>query len=426
VASEFPRRVFVADGWSGNSINATIFRRNSVTSYQATQVAAFYDPEGNVTLARRKIGSTTWEVRKTGFKSDCTDAHNSISIMFDGNGILHLAWDHHNSPLRYCRSIASGRLDLTEPMPMTGGNETRVTYPEFHRLPDGNLLFAYRDGAAGRGNLVLKHYDTRTKAWTQIDGDLISGEGRRSPYWQMTVDSAGTIHLSWVWRDSPDVASNHDLCYARSLDGGKTWRRSSGEMCALPITAATAEYAWRIPQKSELINQTSMCADSRGRPCIATYWRPEGSLTPQYMVVYHDGTNWNVAQVSKRLAPFSLSGAGTKRIPMSRPQIVAETVDGRLRAYLIFRDAERGSRVSVATCEDVGRDTWQVRDLTEDSVDMWEPSYDTELWSRSRVLHLFLQKVGQGDAETTEKMPPQPVSVLEWDPHRPASAAAPQ
>jgi len=416
----FPRRVPIADGWSANSINATIFRRNSVVSWNETQVAAFYDPAGNVTLARRKLGSTTWEVRTTALKSDCTDAHNCISIMFDGDGFLHLAWDHHTSPLRYCRSVASGSLNLTEPMPMTGENESRVTYPEFHRLPDGNLLFAYRDGASGRGNLVLKRYDTKTRSWSQLSGNLISGEGRRSPYWQMTVDSAGTIHLSWVWRDTPDVASNHDLCYAKSLDGGKTWRKSSGEVCAVPITAATAEYAWRIPQKSELINQTSMCADSSGRPFIATYWRPEGSQTPQYMVVYHDGTNWKTTQVSQRTQPFSLSGAGTKRIPMSRPQIVAETADGRMKAHLIFRDEERGSRVSVATCEDVGRAGWQVRDLTQDSVEMWEPSYDTELWARSKALHLFVQKVGQGDAETSEKMPPQPVSILEWNPRLPA------
>jgi hypothetical protein len=78
----------------------------------------------------------------------------------------------------------------------------------------------------------------------------------------------------------------------------------------------------------------------------------------------------------------------------------------------------------VATCEDVGRAGWQVRDLTQDSVEMWEPSYDTELWARSKVLHLFVQKVGQGDAETSEKMPPQPVSILEWNPRLPVSGAA--
>ena len=46
----------------------------------------------------------------------------------------------------------------------------------------------------------------------------------------------------------------------------------------------------------------------------------------------------------------------------------------------------------------------------------WEPSFDTELWARSKRLHLFVQNVGQGDGETLENLPPQPVSVLEWKP----------
>jgi hypothetical protein len=415
-AWELPRIVPIADGWSKNSINATIFRRNSIVSHENEQVVAFYDPAGDVMLARRQLGSAKWEIRKTRYKGNCTDAHNSISIMVDGDGVLHIAWDHHGTPLRYCRSVKSGSLELTDPLPMTGKHENQVTYPEFHRLPNGHLLFAYRDGASGRGNLVLNHYDTKTKQWTKLHYNLISGERQRNPYWQMTVDSSGVIHISWVWRETPDVASNHDLCYAKSLDGGRTWRRSNGSVYELPITAATAEYAWKIPPKSELINQTSMCADARGRPYVATYWRPEGSPAPQYMVVYHDGASWKAAQVAKRTTPFTLSGTGTKRIPVSRPQIVADSAGRRTRVYVIFRDEERGHRVSVAVSDDLSRGRWSVLDLRRESMGMWEPSFDTELWARSKVLHLFLQKVGQGDAESLENMPPQPISVLEWKP----------
>ena len=231
----------------------------------------------------------------------------------------------------------------------------------------------------------------------------------------MAVDPRGVLHLSWVWRESPDVASNHDLAYARSTDGGTTWRRTDGTLYTLPITEATAEYAARIPQGSDLINQTSMAADERSRPYIASYWRPEGSDGPQYMVVHHDGTRWNISQVTQRKTSFSLSGGGTKRIPISRPQIVVTTARGRARNYLIIRDEERGSVVSVAETHDPARG-WTIRDLTRESVGAWEPTFDTELWRRAKRLHLFLQKVGQGDGETLENMAPQPVSVLEWTP----------
>ncbi len=409
------RLVQIAEGWAENSINAVIFRHNSVVTHAGIQYVAFYDAEAHVVLAKRKLGNTQWEIKKTPYQGNIKDAHNTISIMVDGEGFLHMSLDQHGNSLRYCRSLKPGALELTESLPMTGRKEQEVTYPEFYRLPDGNLLFLYRDGASGRGNLMLNFYDTQRKVWSQLHDGLISGEGQRNAYWQMAIDTRGTIHLSWVWRESADVATNHDLCYAKSTDGGKTWSKSTGERYPLPITAGNAEYASRIPQRSELINQTSMCADSKGRPYIATYWRPQETKVPQYMLVYHDGARWQTVQVSRRTTPFSLSGAGTKRIPISRPQIVAET-DGKVdKAYMVFRDIERGDRVSIAVCDDLRKQAWRFLDLTMDSVGSWEPSYDTELWARSKLLHLFVQRVEQGDGETLTSLQPQPVSILEWN-----------
>lgn len=336
--------------------------------------------------------------------------------MIDGEGYLHVSWDHHNNPLRYCRSISPGSLDLTEKMPMTGLHEEKVTYPDFYRMPDGDLIFLYRDGASGNGNLVVDRYDTRKKQWTQLQSDLIDGEGQRNAYWQACMDSKGTLHLSWVWRESPDVASNHDVCYARSTDGGRTWGKTNGERYRLPITVNTAEYGWHVPMHSELINQTSMCADDAGHPYIATYWTPAGSHIPQYQLVWYDGSQWNNKALSRRTLPFSLSGGGTKKIPVSRPQILLGR-KGRLQpAFLVFRDEERGDRVSVAVCADFPSQEWQVKDLTTTSVDSWEPSYDTELWGRRHELDLFVEKVEQGDGETLKDSPPQMISVLEWRP----------
>ncbi len=69
--------------------------------------------------ARRKMGSENWEIKRTPFKG----------------------------------SVKPGSLELSSKMPMTGKNEGRLTYPEFYRLPNGNLLFLYRDGSSGNGNL---------------------------------------------------------------------------------------------------------------------------------------------------------------------------------------------------------------------------------------------------------------------------------
>jgi len=410
------RIVPVANGWAKNSINTVVFRKNSLVSYKDTQFIAFYDTDKNVVLGKRRLGETKWNLLITQYKGNTNDAHNDISIMVDGAGYLHMAWDHHNNPVNYCKSIAPLSLILTDKIPMTGKKESKVSYPEFYKMPGGNILFFYRDGGSGNGNLMIDLYNVQRKQWTQVQDGLINGEGKRNAYWQTAVDNNGTIHLSWVWRESPDVASNHDMCYAKSTDGGITWEKSTGEKYKLPITAATAEYACKIPQRSELINQTSMCADEDGNPYIATYWRSEGSAIPQYRLVYNNGHQWKTLAISKRVTPFTLSGAGTKKIPVSRPQIVVQKnkKTNTLQAVMLFRDEERGSKVSAAICDHFPQGDWIIKDLTETTVDNWEPTYDTELWKTKHVLHLFVEKVEQGDGEKLKESSPQIVSVLEW------------
>ena len=406
----------VDKGWANNSVNAVIFRKNSLVSYKDFQFISYYDSAGNVMLGRRKHGSIHWELKNTQLKGNVKDAHNSISIMVDGKGFLHLAWNQHNNSLNYCRSRFPLSLDM-EARPMVGRTETRVSYPEFYKTVTGDLLFLYRDGGSGGGNLVINRYSVKDSGWTRITDNLIDGGGERNAYWQCFLDAKGTFHLSWVWRESPDVSSNHDLCYAKSSDGGISWQRSTGESYQLPINATNAEYICRIPQQSELINQTSMTADATGSPVIAGYWKETVDSVPQYHLVYLTNRQWKVSSLKFRRTPFTLSGVGTKQIPVSRPQVVCWKQGKRLNAALIFRDQERGNKVSIALTNLLpGKTGWKIIDLMEPDLGAWEPSYDTERWRSRQQLHLFIQRVVQADAEGISVQPPQMVSVLEWTP----------
>ncbi|MBW8902141.1 MAG: BNR repeat-containing protein, partial [Massilia sp.] len=366
--SAFAKEVEVGPGWANNSVNAVIFRKNSLASHDGVQYIAYYNQQRYVMLGKRKIGSAKWELVQTPYQGNAADAHNSISIMVDGEGYLHMAWDHHNHPLRYVKSVRPGSLELSEKQAMIGSDESSVSYPEFHRLPNGDLLFLYRDGASGSGNLVINAYDAKRGKWRRLHSNLISGEGKRNAYWQAFIDHLGTIHLSWVWRESPDVSSNHDMAYARSRDGGVTWENSSGQAYALPITASNVEYALRIPQRSDLINQTSMSADKNGNPYIASYWRDAGASAPQYHVIYRTKDKWESLALDTHKAPFELGGVGTKRIPISRPQIMVDNRVDHPTGLLVFRDEERGSRVSMVSIADFAQGKWKVADINAQSV----------------------------------------------------------
>ena len=406
----------ISEGWAKNSVNAVAFRKNSLVSWQGRQYIAFYDAEQRVVLGRRNLDEDRWELRPTAFRGRATDAHNSISIMVDGSGYLHLSWDHHDNALRYARSVAPGSLEL-RPAEMTGRNEGSVSYPEFYRLPEGDLLFFYRDGRSGQGNLVINRYEHTKQRWQQVQQSLLNGEGKRNAYWQACVDRAGVVHLSWTWRETPDVASNHDIAYAKSADGGRSWQRSDGTACRLPITAGNAEYAVRVPQGSELINQVSMETDDDGRPYIASYWRGQGSAVPQYHLVYQGaGGQWKDLELGFRTQPFRLSGGGTKRIPIARPQVAVRGRGDSVQALVLFRDLERGQRPSVVVVSDLARGRYRVLDLADHSLGAWEPGYDIQGWKERGQLDLFLQPVEQADGEGMTQVKPSQVSVLQWDP----------
>ena len=403
--------VEVGKGYSCTSVNTTVFRNNSLVTHGDEQYISYYDNDGYLVLGKRKLDSEQWTLHRTQYQGNVKDAHNIISMMIDGEGYMHVSFDHHGHPLNYCRSIAPGSLELGDKMPMTGVDEGNVTYPEFYPLSGGDLLFVYRSGSSGRGNLVMNHYSLKEHKWSRVQDVLIDGENKRNAYWQLYVDEQGTIHLSWVWRETWQVETNHDICYARSFDNGVTWYKSSGEQYELPIKLSNAEYACRLPQNSELINQTSMSADAGGNPYIATYWRDPDSNIPQYRIVWNDGKVWHHRQVIDRKTPFTLKGGGTKMIPIARPRIVV----GGGEVFYIFRDEERGSCVSIAHATDLAISQWTITDLTDFSVDAWEPSHDTELWKKQRKLHLFVQHTRQGDGERMAEIEPQMVYVLEMD-----------
>lgn len=405
----------VGIGYSNTSVNTTSFRNSSITTFEDTQYIAYYDSEEYMVIGKRKLGEDKWQILRSDYKGNCKDAHDVISIGADGDGYLHVSFDQHAEELKYCVSVAPGSLQLSELKVMTDSLENSVTYPEFHRLKNGDLLFVYRDGSSGNGNMVINYYNLTTKKWNMLQTNLIDGEGDRNAYWQMCVDNNDVIHVSWTWRESSNVETNHDVCYAKSYDYGKTWYNSKGEQYSIPINLSNAEIICEVPQKSELINQTCMTVDSTEGIYIATYWRELNCAIPQYRLIWNNGNGWNNTQVGNRTHAFTLSGGGTKKIPISRPKIAVENKDGKTKIYYICRDEEYQNKVLLYLNEDFDNNfsSWKKHYLTAFEVGAWEPSYDYQLWKDKQLLHIFVQNTAQGDHETISELDPQMIYLME-------------
>ena len=404
--------VTLKKGWSRSSINTTIFRYNSISSFGDIQVVGFYDTKRRLTLAQRKINESEWEFNTLSYKGKTRDSHNVITLMHDAKAYLHVAWDHHNHPLRYTRSVTPESIELQDKISMTGVQEKKVCYPEFYHDRNGDILFFYRTGGSGHGNLNVKKYNAESREWSDTRIDLIHGGDERNPYWQVAVDVTGAIHVSWVWRETGDASTNHDICYAKSTDGGKTWHSSKDVPYSLPITVDNAEVIVPISQGRNLINTGTMATDSKGKPYITMYWQPRNEAIPQYMLVYQDSDNtWQSSKIIHQSIPFDLEGRGSLKIPISRPRILIDRDD---HFFVLFRAVDRGSRVSIAGSTDLRN--WVIKDLTEFPVGEWEPSIDSKMWNEQNMLHLYVQNVKQRNHGGNTFFKHQLVTVLEWDP----------
>lgn len=399
-------------GYAATKVNTCIFRLHAIVTHGNRQFVAYYSPEGTVVIASRRLAGGDWTVHDTGWRGKVRDAHNGISLGVSKDGILHVCYDMHVDPLRYRRSRRP--LDPTifgDEIPMTGRLEQRVTYPQFVNLPDGTLLFFYRNGQSGRGDLCVNRYDTRTRTWAALHHPLISGAGSHNAYWMRPAAGLdGSLQLAFCWRRTPDAATNSRVCYAGSRDGGLTWCDSRGVPYRLPITPATAEVVDPVPEGHNLSNQDSAEADSRGR-LHAVYRKDDPRGVTQFYHLWFDGDQWRQTVASRFTEPYAIRGGGSLRSPLSRGNLF---IDGDDNVFVIYRDNRQGSKPMIIELPAPDYERAREYALCNEGFLQFEPVFDLVRWRRDGVLEVFVQATDQGNHETVTRNPPQWVKVLQW------------
>lgn len=399
----------VGRGFSGNTINTVVFRSHGLVTSGDCQFGAFYEDAHTLVLfARHTVSGEVQRARLVG-DYNVADAHDSISLALDRAGHLHLAYDHHGSALHYRRSVRP--LDITEfgpEQPMTGLDEKQVTYVSFIAAPlrDRPLLCLYRSGYAGRGDALLNAFDERTGQWTRVGTTpLLSGAQNKpwtsSPYWNHpAVDAEGGLWLTFCWRShllegERQLVNNVGIGVARSPDWGARWQTSRGVDLRLPLTQVNAETMIGVPPGSNLINQTGCAVDRAGRLHVVYYADDEHGI-PQYHHAWGRAGRWQQQVISQRTLDFALEGAGSLRLPMSRPDVVIDEHD---RVYVVFRADVTAQRMAVLRLDppDYRFVANQLRVLWDADVGFAEPVIDHPRWAREKVLSMFLQHNDQPD-----------------------------
>lgn len=454
------------NGYAGSAINSIAFAQNNLITVGNRQIIAYYrrhasdaanTANNTIVIGRRYVGALQWEFFSTNFLSfNINDTHNVISCAIDGNGFLHMSWGMHGNALLYAKSTAS--VLGTTPIVMTSlgtagmtGQESGVTYPKFQTLPNGDVLFLFREGGSGNGDWYLNRYSVATSTWSPVHTNT---SGTPQPFMlglghvpdncfypdRITLGPDGMIHLAGVFRyngDSPAGQSgyqtNHRYVYLRSPDGGTTWQRSNGSAISVPIVEDASfknlganhvpEIVKDLAEGHSIMNESGMTTDSAGRPIIANWWADQaatGNHTRQYHIFFHNGTTWQQRTVSARnidnpATRYSEAQLGSSF--MGRPIVLTDAAD---RIIVLYND-NRVDGITVVfsqpLAQDPNRNNWSRMNLTFENIGQWEATYDENRWKTDGVLHMLYQKLpGMGMSYSTSNNS-TPVSVLEWDAH---------
>jgi len=116
--------------------------------------------------------------------------------------------------------------------------------------------------------------------------------------------------MVWVWRDTPDASTNHDLSYARSADLVH-WTTAAGKALTLPITLATGDIVDPVPSGGGMINNnTKVGFDAQNRPIVA-YHKYDAAGNTQLYNARFEGGRWVTHQTSSWNYRWAFSGQGT-------------------------------------------------------------------------------------------------------------------
>jgi hypothetical protein len=362
---QIAQSIDVAPVWAGHPV------RFALLTHEPWQLVAYYDAQRQMTVGLRRLDSTDWRFVRLALTADELtqwkrrvpptelgwDSHNFLALAVDADDCIHLSGNMHASPLVYFRTEKPMDIDSFRWIQaMTGEREKKATYPRFITGIHGELIFTYRDGGSGNGDQIVNLYNLKSKTWGRLfDQPLFSGGGRVNAYFTGPIrDRSGMYHLAWVWRDTPDCSTNHDVCYARSADLVH-WTTSGGKLLAPPITLESAEVVDPIPSGSGLSNgNVQIGFDLQQRP-VLSYHKFDAAGNTQAYSARRESQGWRIYQTTDWAYRWDLRGGGTLESEIRLGPVVRDRTAKLTQSYRHVKYGEGVWLLDEATLKPIGR-----------------------------------------------------------------------
>lgn len=415
-----PEALNFARGTYGTCINGQTFQLEAILSHKGWQYATWFNAQGQVCIGRRKLPTGEWQRAVfTNYQIKHTDTHNvSVLGICPLDGTIHLAFDHHVTPLHY-RVSRPGIANTPEQVTwstnlfsattnaLVPGREMKgVTYPLFFNTPDGRLQLYYRVGGSGNGDSYLAEYNPAKGGWS-MTGMFISGKGdyqgspaRNAYHNGFDYGPKGRLHTTWVWREELDnakwsVLNCHDLQYAYSDDDGHSWRNQAGEQVGVtgqsPMSLASPKLIVKpLTYRWGMMNQLTQVVDSRDRVHAIMWHKPlDAPAEPHDRSTWRYFHYWNDEQ--GRWHEQQLPCFGRK------PYVLADANDNLVIAFtkpanLEYHGFDPGGPLHIATAS--AKANWQDWHVVFSSKEacVGEPRLDRNRFRDERVLSVYAQE----------------------------------
>lgn len=290
------------NAFGNQEFNTINFINQSLRVFNGKQYCVFTDADAKLMVGKRTLGSDDWVFYDTGNTTDTSDLHNNASMGISPDGIIHISFNQHDTPLKYIRSNNPENPTswTTLSNSMVGQDEALVTYPQFFTA-QGTFFFTYRQTGVNAGSVDgyqhINKWNPGTKTWSIVQHPIITGEGNAGIYCDnFAVDKNGYVHCTFIFRRT-NQPSQGAYSYAMSKDGCVTWQKTDGTPYTLPIIEANSEKFDPAQPITQLINQNKLDIDGDGHPHIA-YWKLAGNQRLNYYHAWHNGSTWSVQQVT--------------------------------------------------------------------------------------------------------------------------------
>lgn len=355
------------------------------------------------------------------------DEHNGLCMARDGGGIVHVFGNMHGSFMAYARTTAADTIagaagTWTAPGVIGSGNnaqspmradETVVSYPILVPLPNGDLVFIYRNGVSGDGDGYINYWSVANQAWTRIGAtgtpattaNFIVGSTASTPEsayptktsYRLLPNGNFRIGFAWTWRPiAGGTPATNDLCYiqvdltpsdlasptAAQAKLATGWKAIDGTAVALPVThpaPGSPVIAVSESTYNGLDAGQAMDLDVDGNPHIS---QPMliGGVSGRFQIrhIYWDGTTW-VQQQATNWTNVS----NTQNV---RPAIFC-TNDRR--TYMLVSWVNQGWRDGVRLIDCTPGHNLQTIKLADIPLRVCTPSVDIDALRNQNSLEMF-------------------------------------